>query len=253
MEQRQPRKNATIPVLLVALVIASAQTLSLEAKEAAGGKKQSEGAKMSFSSESWFSAKKSPNWSRKSLMEAFCQQYGGDLNGKKMDRSKVLTLLGQPEKSYEYPQWDDEASKPKPSEITDHYQITDKGGDFSITYEPNGTVRSFQQSDESFEFTMFLGPSSKQPEITVEQARKTAGLGTITAVKKLLGAAQEEELDVPPNFPTPFRFSSYMWNLSSDGRKILWVRTSGSFSEPQDKRSIDVVCIITLSSDCPVK
>lgn len=204
-----------------------------------------------FSPEAWKSAKKQPGWSRHKMMEEFSKQYRAQMDGMKLGRARVLSLLGEPEMSYEYPQKDSEGLAAKKSEFTDIYQLSARSGRFEVAYDENNVVKRYTWSDEPCRFEDFLG--AKPARITVEQAKKASSMNNIADVKKILGAADKEVLDVPPDFPTPFRFSSYYWNLSNDGRKVYWVRTSGHFDEDKSKRSIDVTCIITLSADCPLK
>lgn len=203
-----------------------------------------------FSPEAWKNAKKQPGWSRQKMMEEFSKQYRAQMDGMNLSRTKVLSLLGEPEMSYEYPQSDSEGLPAKKSEFTDVYQLSARSGRFEVAYDENNIVKRYSWSDEPCRFKEFVG--AKPAKITVEQAKKASSMHNIADVKKLLGEANKEELDIPPNFPTPFRFSSYYWNLSNDGRKLFWVRTSGHFDEDKSKRSIDVTCIITLSNDCPL-
>ncbi len=236
-------RTAALMVLGTSLLVCSA-SIAKETPKAAGEAKMS-----TFSSEAWKNAKKQPDWSRKQMMTDFCTQYRTQLSGGKMSRTEILSLLGQPELSYEYPQRSTEDTTAY-SEITDRYQLSAKSGLFEIAYDGKGMVTRYSWSEEALKYNNFIGPS--KPAITLEQARKAAIMLSIVEVKKLLGKPDQEELDVPPNFPTPFRYCSYQWNISNDGRKILWVRTSGPFSEEREKRSIDVTSIITLSPDCPV-
>ena len=220
---------------------------------------RSEDASIPFPSSAWIDAKKTRNWSRQKLMARFCRQYHSQMDGKKMDRTAVLALLGQPEMSYEYPQGDAEtagkgsSTVKVPATITDHYQLSAKTGIFAVLYDEQGIVSGYHSSDEPCIFADYLGPSTTPPKVTVDMARRAASFQTITQVEQRLGPPGRSEVNVAPGFPTPLRNSSYLWNLSSDGRKVLWVRTCGPFDEDLAKRPIRVVCIISISPDCPVK
>jgi hypothetical protein len=208
-----------------------------------------------FSSASWISAKKDPHWSRQKLMEQFCKQYSDQLDHKKMDRTKILALLGNPEMSSDYLDGQNSSSKQIESTITDRYQLTKDKGFFEVAYSTQGMVNRYNQSDQPLIFEGFIGPvrANSLSKATLANIRQASKSQSIDQVIQLLGPPGKSVVDVKAKFATPFRSSSYYWNLSADGRKILWVSTSGMFDQDLNRRSINAYCVITLSLDCPVK
>ncbi len=211
-----------------------------------------------FSPAAWINIKKEWNWSRQKLMEQFCNQYRYQLDQKKMNRAKVIAILGDPEMSYEYPDAKNiSASGQIPRQITDYYQLSEKAGTFEVSYDEQGIVNRYNQSDHQCIFEDFIEPAhaNSLTNATLENARKVSdkGFDSIVKVEKLLGPPAKSEVNILPESANPSRSSSYYWNLSANGRQILWVGTNGMFSEDLDKRRVGVVCIITLSPDCPIK
>ena len=213
-----------------------------------------------FSADSWIKAKNKLNWSRANQMEKFFKQYRTQLLEQKLTRSKILSLLGTPEISYEYPRLTASGNTRSTnsnaaSETTDCYRILENGGKLQISYDASDIVSNFSQSDEPVIFEGFAGTHSLvgATRATVENARKACSCKTISAVEKLLGEPDKSEVNVAPKFPTPIRLSSYWWNLSADGRKVFWVRTEGNANDDLAKRPIELGCIITLGEDCPIK
>ncbi|MBS1952908.1 MAG: PQQ-binding-like beta-propeller repeat protein [Cyanobacteria bacterium SZAS-4] len=197
-----------------------------------------------FTKEEWINAKKSWFWSRQKMAEQFCQRFRNELDGKKLRRSTVLALLGQPEEGCE-------ERYTKSYRWSDDYHLSARSGTFEIQYDSEGMVSSYQISDREFSLWDRIGPS--QPKATVELARKALGTTNIAQIRKILGRPDFFELNISPNFPTPLRYSRYRWNLAKDGRTFLNAHTCGSYDLDPDERSIDSLAIVTLSPDCPVQ
>jgi hypothetical protein len=211
-----------------------------------------------FSSEAWINAPKQADWSREQQEELFCKQYRDDLKNHKMNRTTALNLLGTPGISYEYPRLDstlDRATAPIKSEYSDRWDLSARKGYLVFNYNKDGMVTSYEHDPYTkVGFNDLLGnpPSGNQPQATVQHAREVARCTTIAEAQKLLGPPGKSVVDIPPDFATPFRFSSYMWNVPGNDHQFVWVRTSGMFNQDLNARSIDAVAILTIGPDFPI-
>jgi hypothetical protein len=212
----------------------------------------------SFSSEAWINAPKQDNWSRLQQEELFCKQYRDDITSHKMDRTTALKLLGTPEISYEYPRLDptlDRATAPVNSEYSDRWALSQRKGFLDLSFGKDGKLRSSERDQYSaVRFNDLLGapPTGNQPQATAAHAREVARCTTIAEAEKLLGPPGRSTVDILPDFATPFRFSSYMWNVPGNDHQFIWVRTSGMFNQDPNTRAIDAVAILTVSPDFPI-
>jgi len=212
-----------------------------------------------FSPDAWKEAKQQPNWSRKKLMDQFCKEYKNELDNHKFDRTKVLSLLGNPEASFEFPEVfrfkNGGITKPIRviSRISDAYQLS-KGDDaFVFQYNEDGVIDRYHEDNHFLRNLVEVPHGKVSRNSTLEIARDTCELQTLADCTGFYGAPAKSEVEAVTVPPAIRPSSRYTWRLSADGRQRLIVFTNGDLTVDEKKRNITKVALCQLSADCPIK
>lgn len=196
-------------------------------------------------SEAWFHTSRNFLWSREEIAKPLLEN--AKIEGK--PRAYVLQVLGIPDLSEKmiYQQEDDATRN-------DTYQLSFLNTtSLDIEYDAKDIVKRFDFGPGCLP-DYFPGPDSKGANHSIrKQVTSNLVLMKEGELEHLWGEPDQADIEVEPTFPTPLRASSYCWRVTPDGRVYNVARTLAAFNIPLDRRPIQMLKIVTLGPDCPVR